>query len=148
MIAQEVLSVEPIYERTDYCSDPKTLWGKLKSAKWDWLGIDARDDFVLGYPKRKGAITDTLMLEVRRHGMVQGQHTVRVYDEPTEADPTRNDVLADEPSAIAEFDRVVQEIRTSPNYRLSRVQRVEKGRVVQEWFGVTGHSESWYPESP
>jgi hypothetical protein len=69
MIAQEVLSVEPIYERTDYCSDPKTLWGKLKSAKWDWLGIDARDDFVLGYPKRKGAITDTLVLEVRRHGM-------------------------------------------------------------------------------
>lgn len=140
--------MEPVYERIDYCSDSKTLWGKLKSAKWDWLGIDKRGEFILGYPKRKGGVTGTLMLKVERQGdVVEGQHTVRVYDEPTETNPTRNDVLPDESSAIAEFDRLVQEIKSSSNYRLSRVQRVEMGIVAQEWFGVTGHSESLYPES-
>jgi hypothetical protein len=88
------------------------------------------------------------MVKAERQGAIEGHHTVRIYDHPKEIDPTWSNVLADESSAIAEFDRVVQEVRTSPNYRLSKVQRVEMGRVVQEWFGVAGHADAWYPESP
>jgi hypothetical protein len=41
-----------------------------------------------------------------------------------------------------------KEMRTSPTYRLARVQRIEKGRIVQEWFGVAGHTDDWYSEEP
>ena len=54
----------------------------------------------------------------------------------------------DEASAIAAFNQFVEDVRTSPNYRLAKVQRVEEGIIVQEWFGVAGHREEWYPEAP
>ena len=54
----------------------------------------------------------------------------------------------DEASAIAAFYQFAEEVRISLNYRLAKVQRVEEGIVVQEWFGVAGHREEWYPEAP
>jgi hypothetical protein len=139
--------MEPVYQRIDYCSDTRTLWRKLQSGRWDWLGIDKNDNYILGYPKRKSGVTDSLMVE-QRHGedVVLGAHTVRIYVDPREERPWRTSILPDEPTAIVEFDRFVEEVRASPNYRLARVQRVEEGRIVQEWFGVAGHPKAWYPE--
>jgi hypothetical protein len=139
--------MEPVYQRIDYCSQVKTLWRKLRSGQWDWLGIDKSDNYILGYPMRRGGVTDSLMVE-QGHGddAVLGRHTVRIYDDPREERPWRNSILPDEASAIAEFDRFAGEMGTSPNYRLARVQRVEKGIIVQEWFGIAGHTEEWFPE--
>ena len=49
---------------------------------------------------------------------------------------------------MAKFQQLAEEMRTSPNHRLAKVQRIEGNVVVQEWFGVAGHREEWYPEAP
>jgi hypothetical protein len=141
--------MDPVYREIGYCSDTGTLWRKLKSGRCDWLGIDEKGDYRLGYPKRRGGVTDSLRVD-QWHGedAVLGAHTVRIYIDPTEKRPWRNSILHDEPSAIAEFLRFAEEMRTSPNHRLAMVQRVENGMIVQEWFGVAGHREEWYPEAP
>ena len=138
--------MEPVYREIGYCSDVGTLWRKLKSRQCDWLGIDENGNYRLGYPKRQGGVTESLLIQASREGAVVGAHTVRIYDDPAESTPAFNDVLLDEESAKAEFDRIVQERRTSPNHRLSRVQRIEEGVIVQEWLGVAGHHEKLYPE--
>lgn len=75
--------MEPIYQRMDYCSEPKTLWGKLQSGEWDWLGIDRDRNFILGYPRRVGGVTDSLMVVMEKGpDVIPGDHTVRIYDDP------------------------------------------------------------------
>jgi hypothetical protein len=144
--------MEPVYREIGYCSDVGTLWRKLKSNQCDWLGIDEKGDYRLGYPKRRSGVEDSLLVtQYNAKDVVLGAHTVRIYDAPwqgSENNPFRNSLYDDEASAIAAFYQFVEEVRTSPNYRLAKVQRVEEGIVVQEWFGVAGHREEWYPEAP
>jgi hypothetical protein len=42
--------LEPLYERIEVCRDAETLWGKLNSGGWDWLGVKPDGVFVLGGP--------------------------------------------------------------------------------------------------
>lgn len=44
---------QQLYAVIEFCRDPETLWSKLASGHWDWLGVRQRDGqrhFVLGRP--------------------------------------------------------------------------------------------------
>lgn len=43
------------YAAIEFCSDAATLWAKIESGHWDWLGVKPRGQFVLGRPSvRRG----------------------------------------------------------------------------------------------
>lgn len=33
---------QQLYRAIEFCVDPETLWGKIESGKWDWLGVRER----------------------------------------------------------------------------------------------------------
>jgi hypothetical protein len=141
--------MEPVYQRIDHVSNTRRLWGKLQSGKWDWLGINKEGDYTLGYPSRKSGVSEYFMVTIRdTEDVVLGQHVVRIYDDPRQERPWRDSHHEDEATAMAKFQQFAEEMRTSPNHRLTKVQRIEGNVVVQEWFGVAGHREEWYPEAP
>lgn len=45
---------QQLYGVIEFCTDPETLWSKIASGHWDWLGVRQRRDgrrlFVLGSP--------------------------------------------------------------------------------------------------
>jgi len=53
--SQEGLSAgQQLYAVIEFCTDPETLWGKIKSGEWDWLGVyesKGRRRFILGRPR-------------------------------------------------------------------------------------------------
>lgn len=45
---------QQLYGVIEFCNSPETLWGKLKSRQWDWLGVKqarGRDTYVIGRPR-------------------------------------------------------------------------------------------------
>jgi hypothetical protein len=52
-IDRSVYGTEPVYEHLSFCDSPDTLWRKLQSGGWDWLGVKPNErTFVLGAPRR------------------------------------------------------------------------------------------------
>ncbi len=44
----------PLYEKVEFCRSEETLWGKLQSGRWDWIGVHPKGQFILGRPRRFG----------------------------------------------------------------------------------------------
>jgi hypothetical protein len=42
----------PLYQYIEFCRNAETLWHKLQSGHWDWLGRKPDGQFVLGRPRR------------------------------------------------------------------------------------------------
>ena len=40
----------PLYEYIEYVSNAETLWHKLQSGHWDWIGVNQRGQFIVGRP--------------------------------------------------------------------------------------------------
>jgi hypothetical protein len=103
----------------------------------------------LATPAVRALLVNTSLVTIRdTEDVVLGQHVVRIYDDPRQERPWRDSHHEDEATAMAKFQQFAEEMRTSPNHRLTKVQRIEGNVVVQEWFGVAGHREEWYPEAP
>jgi hypothetical protein len=49
--------VKPVYEKIEFCRNAKTLWGKIQSGRWDWLGVHPNGQFVLGSPRQGKGFT-------------------------------------------------------------------------------------------
>ena len=67
----------PLYERIEFCRNPETLWGKIESRHWDWLGVHPDGQFVLGSPSVHGR-PSMAALTVGRAGSVPGQHGIGI----------------------------------------------------------------------
>ncbi len=44
----------PIYDKIEFCSNPKALWGKIASGRYDWLGVNTKHKYVVGSPRAPG----------------------------------------------------------------------------------------------
>jgi hypothetical protein len=45
---------QQIYAVIEFCNSPETLWRKIQSGKWDWLGVKqtaGRTTFIVGRPR-------------------------------------------------------------------------------------------------
>jgi hypothetical protein len=68
------------YAVIEYCSNAQTLWAKLESGKWEWLGVKddgRRHTFVLGRPPRSGILTGSSGGGIREKDST-GEHRVQV----------------------------------------------------------------------
>jgi hypothetical protein len=65
----------PLYKKIKFCRKPETLWGKIESGGWDWLGVHPNGQFVLGSPRvRRLELRGTATLTSR--DAVEGEHGV------------------------------------------------------------------------
>jgi len=65
--------MEPVYSAIEFCSSAETLWEKVKSGKWEWLGVHPKGQFVVGYGRRRTGGT-TGSLTVTGPGAPEGRH--------------------------------------------------------------------------
>jgi len=128
----------PRYAKIEFCRDPKTLWGKIESRRWDWLGVHPDGKFVLGSPPVGGSRSHA-SATVTKAGAEEGQYGVgskfplipsggftwyRTREEADEA-----------------FERRVEEERDeSKGPALVRIRQVEGREVVREEFVVRNPS--------
>jgi hypothetical protein len=97
-----------LYEKIEFCRSAETLWGKLESGRWDWLGVHPDGQFVLGSPA-VSRFRIAAVMSVSDQGANKGEHGVgtRAPLSPGTAFSwyrTRED-------ADAEFDEVVDRAR-------------------------------------
>jgi hypothetical protein len=98
----------PLYRHIDFCRNAETLWHKLQSGHWDWLGRKPDGQFVLGSPRLSGRIIPSVSLKVNRRDVKEGQHGVRwlEWSGATDVEPN-TDWLADEEKAKGRFEELV-----------------------------------------
>jgi hypothetical protein len=128
----------PLYRRIEFCRNKETLWHKLQSGHWDWLGVHPRGQFVLGSPRLGGRIIPSHSMKVARADAKEGQHGVRwsVWSNATDVEPN-SDWLADEQSARKRFDELVRHYENPERSPiLLKVWLIENGLTVDERFIV------------
>ncbi len=100
--------MDPAYKHIEFCRDAETLWEKIKSGRWDWLGVHPGGQFVLGSP-RLPRITSYAALTVGSEGAGEGEHGVKIETEPGK--PASTLWRPDEAGAIASFEAEVEKYR-------------------------------------
>jgi hypothetical protein len=126
--------MEPVYRNIEFCRDPKTLWGKLKEGRWDWLGVHRNGQFVLGSPRR-GGVSRTIGELTKRHvSVTEGEHGVAVIAHPSHEHLRSVDWHPDEKTAKADFEARVADLRNREGPLIMRVQRLMQERVVEEQY--------------
>lgn len=129
----------PLYQNIEFCRSTETLWNKLQSGRWDWLGVHTKGQFVLGSPK------------VRRREMTGFQYTALPEgcgpDDATEHGvshqvwtgfvglrPNR-EWVRERTQAKERYDELLEHYRKQTPV-LVKVWRIEKGRPVESEFIV------------
>jgi hypothetical protein len=124
--------VKPVYEKIEFCRNAETLWGKVQSGRWDWLGVHPDGQFVLGSPRQGKGFTMMVAPEKLNDSATRGEHGVRVR---TPLGPPKGGAtwFRTEQQARHEFQRKLDSLRDeSHGPGLFKVQRIEKGLVVEE----------------
>jgi hypothetical protein len=124
--------MKPAYQHIEFCRNEETLWHKIASGNWDWLGVHPERKFVLGRPARSVGSTYRAALTV---GAPEGQHGVFVQA-PLDSAPYRS-WFKTQQEAKEEYARVIDSFSgDEKGPGLLRVQLVERGRIVDEAFLV------------
>lgn len=110
----------PLYRVIEFCSNAETLWKKLDSGHWDWLGVNTRRDYVVGRPARNRQRSSALTLV--NAGAVPGEHGVRVRAPLSRSAPTWYATAAE---AIRAFDEEIAKLETLPGSHIFEVVRIE-----------------------
>jgi hypothetical protein len=128
--AEEV--TRPRYKHIEFCRNAETLWGKIRSGRWDWLGVHPDGRFVLGSPPT-GRIQDGVGLEVVRGDAEEGRYGVVLH---TPGGPAGSTWCESADEARGEFDRCVREVSDREDPELVRVRLVLEGKIAREEFLV------------
>ena len=119
--------VEPVYKRIEFCRKPETLYAKIESGLWDWLGVHPDGKFVLGSPARKVS-SMRASPTVLRSGAKEGEHGVRVYAPLFPGASTTWCRTAEE--AREEYERELETNRDGP--LILKVRLIQDGEVAEE----------------
>jgi hypothetical protein len=104
---------QQLYAVIEFCTDPETLWGKIASGHWDWLGVRQRQDgrrhFVMGSPP-------VSRLKIRAFGQAVEIGTSRDYrttiEEPDSHGGTSERWYRSAEDAAAGFARIIEELES------------------------------------
>ena len=123
--------MKPEYRYIEFCRKPETLWHKIESGDWDWLGVHKGGQFVVGRPKRSGGLGLRGALSTGR-----GEHGVLVKS-PLDPGPNAS-WFSTEQEAKEAFLRTVERLLDDDADIpiLLRVQRVAGTCVEEEEFVV------------
>jgi hypothetical protein len=129
----------PLYQYIEFCRSAETLWHKLQSGHWDWLGRKPDGQFVLGRPRRDvGSWIGVLSTKVSEVGAQEGRHGIRIQGwsgQPSTQASSRWFTTADK--ARAEFEAEIVRLQDSAQSPiLARVFLVQDGQVTDEQFIV------------
>jgi hypothetical protein len=125
----------PLYQYIEFCRSAKTLWHKLESGHWDWLGRKPNGQFVLGRPRREG-LGNFAIPTVMSGGAKEGRHGIRVYawsGHPNPKPGSRWVPNAEE--AKVQFEKEIERLQ-DPSLQavLARVVLIQNGQVTDERF--------------
>jgi hypothetical protein len=133
LIEIELVGMKPVYQYIEFCRSTKTLWRKIASGTWDWLGVHRNGQFVLGRPKQSTGSGYRGSLTV---GDAEAGHGVRVHV-PLGPGPSAT-WFRTEQEAEEEFTRVVDRLsREEEGPALYKVDRVAGGEVVEAKYVVS-----------
>jgi hypothetical protein len=123
---------EPRYRKIEFVTDPRIVRERLESG-WDWVGVDAEGEFVLGYPGATLDVPPRQAITIVHPGATEGDHGVRI-DAPLA--PAVRRWHAREVDAEDDFVSTVDFLRRSFRSRpsMALVQRIENRAVVEEVF--------------
>ncbi len=102
---------QQVYAVIEFCRDPETLWNKIRSGHWDWLGVRAEKGgrpptFILGRP-RAGRLSGEVSVTVTRAGGSGAHRVVLSVPHIETVDNIEHRTAED---ARAEFDRLVHDL--------------------------------------
>jgi hypothetical protein len=117
--------MRPRYARIEFCRNADTLWDKIKSGRYDWIGVHPEGQFIVGSPPLGSGPTMRVAPELIHRGAEAGRHGVLVEHPIGRAGGTW---YASEDDAKAAFlEKVKEEKAGSDGPVLKRVYRVEDG---------------------
>ena len=127
----------PLYQYIEFCRNAETLWHKLQSGHWDWLGRKPDGTFVLGKPRRiPPSEAGVPFITSFEEGATEGLHGIRMdawVGQPRKRKSSRWFTTADEAKTAFE-----QEIAwfEDPALKpvLAWVYLVQDGQVTDERF--------------
>jgi hypothetical protein len=128
----------PLYQYIEFCRNAETLWHKLQSGHWDWLGRKPDGQFVLGKPSRARYGLQVLPLGVVRTdpSAKEGQNGVKVYRwRGLPNSPASALWFTSREEARTEFDKEVDRLNSTEHSPiLARVVLMERGQATDERF--------------
>jgi hypothetical protein len=123
----------PLYRRIEFCRNAKTLWHKLQSGHWDWLGVHPKGQFVLGSP-RQGGLTDAVTVKLTSEPAEEGQHGVRVHHWSGAPDVKPMSYwLTDAEEAEAKYEEMIKQLEAE-SVVLARIVLIQNGQATDEHF--------------
>ena len=127
----------PLYQYIEFCRNTDTLWHKLQSGHWDWLGRKPDGRFVLGRPRRElESMVGALSVMNTEPGAKEGLHGVKVYlwNGLPNSQPSCQ-WFTDTAKAWARFNEQVDHLEDPQRGpTLARVILIEEGQVTDERF--------------
>ncbi len=127
----------PLYAHIEFCRNAETLWNKLQSGNWDWLGVHPSGNFVLGRPPVGGRMVASVSLQTIKPGVKEGEHGVR-YQEWTGTpglEPA-SEWFSNAGEAKARYEQLLERYRNQTPI-LAQIQLIEKKWVADEEFIAT-----------
>ena len=127
----------PLYQYIEFCRNAETLWHKLQSGHWDWLGRKPDGTFVLGKPRRiPPSEVGVPFITSFEEGATEGLHGIRMdawVGQPRKRKSSRWFTTADE--AKTAFEQEIARLK-DPALKpvLAWVYLVQDGQVTDERF--------------
>jgi hypothetical protein len=124
------------YAVVEFCDDPETLWGKLESRRWDWLGVrerPGRKTFVVGRPRQSRGFEIRVTATVRNPGEPIYDDTFRVTTQEPADDRVSSTKHGSAKAAWAAFRARVAELQApTGDSGLCRVRLYIDGSLADE----------------
>lgn len=126
----------PLYQYIEFCRNTQTLWHKLQSGHWDWLGRKLDGTFVLGRPRVSPESFGIAAITVTAEDGKQGEHGVKLqqwHGQPSDRSSSR--WFSDADTARDEFEEDVRRLEDpTQNPILARLVLIQNGSVTDERF--------------
>jgi hypothetical protein len=128
----------PLYKFIEFCRNTETLWNKLQSGHWDWLGVHPKGQYVLGRPRRGGSRVYAPSIINTQLDAKEGQHGIRIQqwtgNPGTKAGGAWFTDAAQAKAAFQEKVNYYENPERGPI--LAKAALIEKNTVVDEKFIV------------
>lgn len=135
----------PAYEYIEFCRNAKTLWSKLESGRWDWLGVHPKGQYVLGRPRRGGIRVYAPSIINTQPDAKEGQHGIRIQQWTGNPGTKAGGAwFKDAEQAKAAFHEKVNYYE-APERKLilAKITLIEKNTVIDEKFIVQTPSSNY-----
>lgn len=128
---------QQLYSVIESCTDPQTLWAKIDSGHWDWLGVEDRKGkrkYVLGRPRL--ARLEGFAMGTKRDAGVADDSPYRVEVQVPGHAAVGGSVHGSREDAEAQYERTLTELTEPTGSALYRVALRMHGEVVRSEFVV------------